>query len=108
MGDAPAPTDFACVLRGGDLDRRHDPPTIFPFRHEMLGRAAIRIIKKVRGINRVVYDIASKPPGAIDWRVIPSSEDLRGGVRRVLPRGSPDRAVADLPCPCLASERPQA
>ncbi|GIL41576.1 glutamine-hydrolyzing GMP synthase [Roseiterribacter gracilis] len=39
----------------------------FPFSHEFLGRAATRIINEVRGINRVVYDITSKPPGTIEW-----------------------------------------
>jgi len=39
----------------------------FPFDHEFLGRAATRIINQVRGINRVVYDITSKPPGTIEW-----------------------------------------
>ncbi len=39
----------------------------FPFPHEFLGRAATRIINEVRGINRVVYDITSKPPGTIEW-----------------------------------------
>ncbi len=33
----------------------------FPFPHEFLGRTATRIINEVRGINRVVYDITSKP-----------------------------------------------
>jgi GMP synthase (glutamine-hydrolysing) len=33
----------------------------------ILGRAATRIINEVRGINRVVYDITSKPPGTIEW-----------------------------------------
>lgn len=32
-----------------------------------LGRAATRIINEVKGINRVVYDITSKPPGTIEW-----------------------------------------
>ncbi len=39
----------------------------YPFPHEFLGRAATRIINEVRGINRVVYDITSKPPGTIEW-----------------------------------------
>lgn len=39
----------------------------YPFPHEFLGRVATRIINEVRGINRVVYDITSKPPGTIEW-----------------------------------------
>jgi len=34
---------------------------------EVLGRTANRIINEVRGVNRVVYDISSKPPGTIEW-----------------------------------------
>jgi GMP synthase (glutamine-hydrolysing) len=39
----------------------------FPFEMAFLGRAATRIINEVRGINRVVYDVTSKPPGTIEW-----------------------------------------
>jgi GMP synthase (glutamine-hydrolysing) len=39
----------------------------YPFTHEFLGRVATRIINSVRGVNRVVYDITSKPPGTIEW-----------------------------------------
>ena len=35
--------------------------------HSLLGRISNRIINEVRGINRVVYDISSKPPSTIEW-----------------------------------------
>jgi len=35
--------------------------------HDLLARVSNRIINEVRGINRVVYDISSKPPGTIEW-----------------------------------------
>jgi GMP synthase (glutamine-hydrolysing) len=39
----------------------------YPFTHEFLGETATRIINEVKGINRVTYDITSKPPGTIEW-----------------------------------------
>ena len=39
----------------------------FPYDMAFLGRVATRIINEVRGINRVVYDVTSKPPGTIEW-----------------------------------------
>ncbi|WP_029006357.1 glutamine-hydrolyzing GMP synthase [Azorhizobium doebereinerae] len=39
----------------------------YPFQMDFLGRTATRIINEVRGINRVVYDVTSKPPGTIEW-----------------------------------------
>jgi GMP synthase (glutamine-hydrolysing) len=39
----------------------------YPYSHEFLGLVSTRIINEVRGINRVVYDITSKPPGTIEW-----------------------------------------
>ncbi len=39
----------------------------YPFDMNFLGRVATRIINEVRGVNRVVYDVTSKPPGTIEW-----------------------------------------
>ena len=50
----------------GDLDRRHDRGFLF-LRHESSAKTATRIINEVKGVNRVVYDITSKPPGTIEW-----------------------------------------
>jgi GMP synthase (glutamine-hydrolysing) len=35
--------------------------------HDFLGRLANRLINEVKGVNRVVYDISSKPPSTIEW-----------------------------------------
>jgi GMP synthase (glutamine-hydrolysing) len=65
MGDSRS-YDFACALRAVTST---DGMTAdyFPFPHEFLGRTGTRIINEVRGINRVVYDVTSKPPGTIEW-----------------------------------------
>ena len=39
----------------------------YPFDVTFLGRVATRIINEVKGINRVTYDVTSKPPGTIEW-----------------------------------------
>ena len=65
MGDERS-YDFALALRAVTST---DGMTAdyFPFDHGFLGRVANRIINEVRGINRVTYDITSKPPGTIEW-----------------------------------------
>jgi GMP synthase (glutamine-hydrolysing) len=65
MGDGRT-YDQACALRAVTST---DGMTAdyYPFPHEFLGRVATRIINEVRGINRVTYDITSKPPGTIEW-----------------------------------------
>jgi len=39
----------------------------YPFEHSFLARVSTRLVNEVRGINRVVYDVTSKPPGTIEW-----------------------------------------
>jgi GMP synthase (glutamine-hydrolysing) len=39
----------------------------YPFDMKFLGGVATRIINEVKGVNRVVYDVTSKPPGTIEW-----------------------------------------
>ena len=65
MGDGRT-YDYVCALRavtstdGMTADYYH-------FDHDFLSHTATRIINEVNGINRVVYDITSKPPGTIEW-----------------------------------------
>ncbi len=65
MGDGRT-YDNACALRAvTSVDGM--TADYYPFTHDFLGETATRIINEVRGINRVTYDITSKPPGTIEW-----------------------------------------
>ena len=65
MGDGRT-YEFVCALRAvGSVDGM--TADFHPFDMEFLGNVATRIINEVRGINRVVYDVTSKPPGTIEW-----------------------------------------
>jgi GMP synthase (glutamine-hydrolysing) len=58
--------DHVCALRAvTSIDGM--TADIYPFEAAFLSRVATRIINEVKGINRVVYDFTSKPPGTIEW-----------------------------------------
>ena len=65
MGDSRS-YDYACALRAVTST---DGMTadFYPFDMAFLGRVANRIINECKGINRVTYDVTSKPPGTIEW-----------------------------------------
>ena len=65
MGDARS-YDYVCALRAVTSTDGMTAES-YPFDHEFLAATATRIINEVRGINRVVYDVTSKPPGTIEW-----------------------------------------
>ena len=58
--------EFVCALRAVTST---DGMTadFYPFNMAFLGAVSNRIVNEVRGINRVVYDVTSKPPGTIEW-----------------------------------------
>ena len=65
MGDGRT-YDYACALRAvTSVDGM--TADYYPFSHDFLGETATRIINEVKGINRVTYDVTSKPPGTIKW-----------------------------------------
>jgi GMP synthase (glutamine-hydrolysing) len=65
MGDGRT-YDHVCALRAVTSTDGMTADS-YPFDHEFLARVATRIINEVKGINRVVYDVTSKPPGTIEW-----------------------------------------
>ena len=65
MGDGRT-YDSVCALRAvTSVDGM--TADFYAFDMTFLGRAATRIINEVKGVNRVVYDVTSKPPGTIEW-----------------------------------------
>ncbi len=58
--------EFVCALRAvTSVDGM--TADFYPYDMAFLSKTAARIINEVRGINRVVYDVTSKPPGTIEW-----------------------------------------
>ncbi|MBF0445658.1 MAG: glutamine-hydrolyzing GMP synthase [Magnetococcales bacterium] len=65
MGDGRS-YDYVVALRAVET-KDYMTATAYPMPHDMLSKIANRIINEVKGINRVTYDITSKPPGTIEW-----------------------------------------
>ncbi|MDH3230422.1 MAG: glutamine-hydrolyzing GMP synthase [Alphaproteobacteria bacterium] len=65
MGDART-YDHVCALRAVTSTDGMTADS-YPFDHAFLAHVGTRIINEVRGVNRVVYDVTSKPPGTIEW-----------------------------------------
>ena len=65
MGDART-YEYVCALRAVTSTDGMTADS-YPFEHAFVAGVATRIINEVRGINRVVYDVTSKPPGTIEW-----------------------------------------
>ena len=65
MGDSRS-YDYSCALRAvTSVDGM--TADSYPFTHDFLTQTANRIINEIRGVNRVTYDVTSKPPGTIEW-----------------------------------------
>ena len=65
MGDARS-YEYVCALRAVTST---DGMTadVYPFEPSFLVKVATRLVNEVKGVNRITYDITSKPPGTIEW-----------------------------------------
>ena len=52
------------MMRFGKLSLSY---CLYPFEASFLTKVATRIVNEVKGVNRITYDITSKPPGTIEW-----------------------------------------